>query len=193
MKGSRRAASVLAAAALVAAGGAIAFHSLGTTPSARSAQSTPSPAVIANFSILGREELAGDALPTAAGVDATLQRKITTNSPTFEQWASLNGEEVCVIVSGSAVGEAAPSACNSSSAIAEGRELLTVESGSERGVSSVIAGLAPDGVKAVEVTFTDGTAATAPVAANGFHLLSKGKRLRHLTWSTPTATYHEGD
>lgn len=192
MRGKRRATALVAVFVALAVGAGVAYHESGGASTANSAQVMPSAAVIAHFSVLGGPQGADDALPATAGINAAIQRKLETSDPAIEQWASLNGEELCVAVAGPAVGsQGLPSACNTSSAVAEGRELLAVEAGGARGTSNVIAGLAPDGVPSVTVTFTDGTTATAKVGTNGFHLHTNGKRLKMLTWTTPAGTYHE--
>ena len=177
-----------------------------STTRASSPSVTPSSAALANFGIFRREAVAADALlarqasrPVPAG---TLTRRLPTVYPTYAQWATLEGDRLCVVDKYTPV--SGPSdqggACNSASYLEKEHQLLvsmsqtddTTSTPPPPGQANVISGLAPDGVTSVTLRFADGSQQTVLVEDNGFmlNLGSSPKTLAKVTWTDASGQDH---
>jgi len=164
---------------------------------ASSSQTVASPGVVAQFSVFGRAAASGDTLPKDAGVIAQVIRAVPTHDPTLQQWLTLNGNEACVVIEGQGGAEGAPSACADMEQPHSADELLMLGassgaagSGAAKGAPSVLAGIAPNGVSAVTVTYVNGDAVSLAVADNAFHTFTHGRAPDTLTWTTASGVRH---
>jgi len=164
---------------------------------ASSSQAVASSNVVSRFSVFARPVAPGDALPKHAGVVAPITRGVPTNDASLQQWLTLNGNEACVVIEGKDGAEGAPSACADMEQPGSADELLMLGassgaagSGAARGAPSVLAGIAPNGVSAVTVTYVDGDAVSLAVADNAFHTFTRGRAPAILTWTTAGGARH---
>ena len=157
-----------------------------------SATGQPSATLLSEYSVLSAPAAPTDALPTNAGVSAADARSVSTGDPTFKEWATATGDELCAVVGGATlVATGAPSTCNSAARLRGSHELLVFGAGASAagGTSTspgpeVIAGLAPNGVTSVTIELANGTSQTVPVVDNGFHLMNPGARPQGFTWKS---------
>jgi hypothetical protein len=167
--------------------------------SAAAGPAVPSQQVLGQFAIFTSSSSAVDKLPSEAGptpAAASVVRSIATNSSAISQWATLNGKEACVVIDGTDGAQGAPSSCADLEAPADESELLTIAASSSdvpntrAGAATIVAGLAPNGVSAVTINLANGTAHTAPVVDNGFHLLTGGSEPTGYVWTTGAGVKH---
>jgi hypothetical protein len=168
---------------------------------AQSDQTTPSTLALSQYSVLTRAETSADALPASAGLIVQVQRSIQTGDGSLRQWITLDGNQICVVVSGGPlVAGNAPSACNSIDTLEADHEILFLGASSgyvsggasaDRRSSSVLAGIAPNDVGTVTVTYADGSTQTANVLDNGFHFETGGQNPQSISWTTPAGAMHE--
>jgi hypothetical protein len=188
---------------LLAAAG-VAVLAVSANTSAKASGPTPSPAVMSHYSVFARAATNSDPLPAAslvaepqAAEESTITRRLTQSGATdTTEWATLNGEQICVIAR-STPSDGLPDtnrACVAAAELEAQHQLLlqlslvgsTSSTPPEAGLANVISGLAPDGVTTVTLDFADGTEETVPVTENGFiDRLSSPKMLQHLTWTSP--------
>jgi hypothetical protein len=157
--------------------------------------------VLHQYSIFGRAVKASNAaLPSSIRfpVGEAVVRRQPSRYAGISHWATVNGDEVCVVVSAAIGSMTAPdtdAACNSEQYLESHGELLTQSSfvgGSKTppatSEANVISGLAPNGVTAVTVNFADGSHAEVPVEDNGFVYTtgSASKRVQGVAWKTAT-------
>jgi hypothetical protein len=165
---------------------------------ANSNQMGASPHLAGQFAIFSRAPTQADALPRDSGVLAQVTRKVATADPYLGQWVTLSGTQACVVVEGTQPGaEGAPSACADLSLPENVGELLLLGaasgragSGAARGAPSILAGLAPDDVHNVTVSYSDGKAMSVAVLDNGFHVLTQGQEPVSLSWTTTSGVHH---
>lgn len=176
---------------------------LGLSP-VHSQPSQPLSPTAAGYSILSRAALASDTPPTDLNEGAYTSREQQTGDPSLRQWITAEGETLCVQINAQEAGsDAEPRACNTVANLQSSQELLVLEVGGalptppsldgEGGESvnksashlppSLLAGLAPDGVSEVSVTFADGHVQTIKTADNGFHLYTDNNTPTKLTWT----------
>lgn len=104
---------------------------------------------------------------------------------------------MCVTLGASSgVGSGGPAACNSVSELRLPNQLrvLTASSGTSASTSQafqVVAGIVPNGASSVEVDFSDGSSAIAPVTNNGFLLTTNGRTPGTYKWSINGTTFTE--
>ncbi len=205
---SRRRIPACLAALLLAA--AVAFLATHAGNGANAAGGIPpSASALSHYSVFGRAAGASDALPTANLIQArpvaegTLTRRVSQSASDGE-WATLDGDQLCVIVRSSNPSDGLPAtnrSCASASELEAQHQLLlqlsvvgsTSSTPPAPGTANLITGLAPDGVASVTLAFADGTEQSLPVRENGFmdHLDSP-KSFRHLTWISPAGTTLSG-
>jgi hypothetical protein len=193
-------------AVLLAAAGA-AVLAISANTSAKASATAPSSAVMSHYAVFDRAAVASDPLPAAslvaepqAAERSTLTRRVSQNGASdTTEWATLNGEQLCVIVR-STPSDGLPDtnrACVAAAELEAQHQLLlqlslvgsTSSTPPEAGLANVISGLAPDGVTNVTLHFADGTGQTVPVTENGFvDRLDSPKMLQHLTWTSPAGT-----
>ncbi len=165
---------------------------------AHSSVPAPSPNVLAHYSVFGSTQTAADSLPSDAPWSASLSRRQSTRYAGIGQWATVDGDTLCAVSATTATSAFGPGrVCDEASTLERDDQLLiggsASGSGSQTpGVVTFLYGLAPDGVSSVDVTFTDGTSQTVPVAENGFQLdlEGKGKVLAHVTWRDASGQTH---
>lgn len=171
---------------------------------ARSAiASSSSISALEHYQVLRRAATPSDAATADLPPGAQVLRRQATGNSRLSQWISLGGGKVCVTVQGAATGATGQGtyrACNSESRLEASNQLVATSSYSSPpgspaptpGVSSLVAGLAPDGVSAVTVTFDDGSTRTAPVVDNGFHLTISGapKSVKSFSWVDASGNAH---
>jgi len=198
---SRTAAAGLAALITAAVVGAIFINSPNTNATA-AAPVEPSPTAISHYAVFRRAATASDYLPPVSLTDIAnygdgLTRAQSTRGSAFSQWATLEGDTLCVVDRFTPVDSpnGAPStdrACNSAKYLETSNQLITeaalVGSTSSTppvpGLANVISGLTPDGVTAVTLAFTDGSKQTAQVEENGFICtLGVAKTLTSVSWT----------
>lgn len=168
------------------------------------AASSPSPSALARYGVLRRPAASSDAA-SANLPPAEVSRRQATGDSGLDQRASLDGSNLCVVVSGSATGgKGTYRACNNGGSLEASHQILATGAYSRPpgnatpptpGAVSLVAGLAPDGVGAVTVTFTDGSSGRALVVDNGFHLMTGGKLkvVKSLSWTDAAGnSYTEG-
>ncbi len=137
---------------------------------------SPAPAqAAAEFSVFAEPAAAGDALPAdSAYTGGGTARRIAGSTRPFSAWGVLRGSQLCVTVdarSGPAAG--GPAAC--SSPAHQPGQLLVLAAGTGTGTTTqILAGLIPDGVFSVTVSYTNGSTAVPPVTGNGFALNTGG-------------------
>ncbi len=173
----------------------------------------PSSTALGHYAIFRREAVPSDELPAVGPVGSltfseALTRKQSIEYPEYSQWASIEGDDLCVIdrFTPASSPEGAPvtnRACNSVEYLESHHELISQASfvGSSSstppapGLSNVISGLAPDGVTSVTLGFTDGSQETVRVQENGFiySLGNSPKRLAGLTWTDSGQTFTENN
>jgi hypothetical protein len=136
------------------------------------------------------------ARPVAEG---TLTRRVS-QSASDREWATLDGEQLCVVVRSSNPSDGLPAtnrSCAGASELEARHQLLlqlsvvgsTSSTPPAPGTANLITGLAPDGVASVTLLFADGTEQSVPVKENGFiDRLDSPKSLQHLTWLSPAGT-----
>ncbi len=208
MHWSRRKISACLAALLSAA--AVTFLARHTGNGANAAGGIPpSAGALSHYAVFSRSAGASDALPAASLLQArptaegTLTRRVSQSGSDGE-WATLDGEQLCVIVRSSNPSDGPPAtnrSCAGASELEAQHQLLlqlsVVGSTSIRppapGTANLITGLAPDGVAFVTLVFADGTEQSVPVRENGFmdHLDSP-KSFQRLTWISPAGTTLSG-
>lgn len=180
---------VIMGSCVAAAAGAVLLAQGGTVGSATSS-SAPQGAAKAEYSVLQRGASSQDGLPSQAD-SAQEARRIATGS-NVNQWITLSGTKVCVVVSGSdPVTQGVPSACGELDQMSQADGVLiggwaqsaAAAGGSGASVTpSFWAGIAPNGVRSISVGTSDGANQTVPVAENGFHFASGGKAVRRFSW-----------
>jgi hypothetical protein len=184
-------------------------------PASTTAPAAPSQMLLQTFGILRRPATAADALPAEAQaalkarglkVEGTgMARLLRTGPGDGKAWvvpvADVGGFLVCggkrpadreglAVV---ATGDAPVGGGGSRDDLVRGRAPVSVEScaGPDKAIS--VSGIVPDGVSAVYLTATDGTAVRADVRDNGFSLLVPAPRLpdqRFLVWTGSGGTPH---
>jgi hypothetical protein len=165
---------------------------------ANSNQIVASPGLAAQFAIFSRPATQADALPRDSGVLAQVTRRVSTADPFLGQWVTLSGTQACVVIEGTEPGaEGAPSACADLSQPHNVGELLLLGaasgragSGAARGAPSILAGLAPDDIHNITVSYSDGKAISVAVLDNGFHVLTQGQEPISLTWTNTAGVHH---
>lgn len=196
------------AVVLLAALGAGLGVALGTTGAAVSTAATvgptsPSSAVLSHYAVFRRPSSSSDALPPGmqkgGPSPAALSRRQPTPYASTSQWATLEGELLCVVASHTfptspgGVGNGA-SACITAEHL-NNQLLVLVSKFSPPSTSqeasttvTLISGLAPDGVTSVTLSFNDGSQQTVPVQENGFtyDLGESTKVLTSVTWTNPS-------
>lgn len=169
----------------------------------------PSASALSHYSVFSRAAGASDALPATSllqarpAAEGSLTRRVSQSASDGE-WATLDGEQLCVIVRSSNPSDGLPAtnrSCAGASELEAHHQLLlqlsVVGSTSSMppapGTANLITGLAPDGVASVTMVFADGTEQSVPVRENGFidHLDSP-KTLQHLTWISPAGNTLSG-
>jgi hypothetical protein len=184
-----RAWRVLIPAALVAAATVGVVLAVGAHSSTAAGPAAPSATVVKQFAIFNRASVASDALPAEAGPSpaaASVVRRVATGTSSLSQWATLSGNQACVVIDGTAPGaHGAPAACGTLEPAHEESELLTIVAGeSGPDAPTVLAGLIEDGVTDVTITLANGTTHTVPVVENGFHLLTGGSEPTAYSWTS---------
>lgn len=179
-------------AAAIAVGCVIAF-----SESAHSSVDTPSPNVLAHYSVFSRSQAASDSLPAKAPWAASLSRRQSTRYSGISQWATVDGDTICAVSETRTSALGPGRVCDEASTLEQDGQILIGggASGSESqtpGVVTYLDGLAPDGVSSINVAFTDGSSQTVPVVENGFQLdlEGKGKVLAHVTWRDASGQTH---
>jgi len=195
-------AALLLVGAIVAGIALIGGNAAGPVPAASAAGVVPSKLALNQYAIFDKPEAAADAIPSysispALATNAAISRRQETAAAGYGQWATLEGDEVCVVnrYTPPSSPNGAPDtsrSCNSAAYLASHDEILVQASlmgGSSEtpptpGLANVISGIVPNGIAAVSLTFTDGTTATVPVSENGFsvELGQSPKTLADVTW-----------
>ena len=203
----RRIAACLAGLLLAAA---VAFLASRTDNGANAAgRIPPSASVLSHYSVFSRAAGASDALPAASlirarpAAEGTLTRRVSQSASDGE-WATLDGEQLCVIARSSNPSDGLPvtnRSCAGAGELEAQHQLLlqlsvvgsTSSTPPAPGTANLITGLAPDGVASVTLVSADGTEQSVPVRENGFmdHLDSP-KNFQHLTWMSPAGTTVSG-
>jgi hypothetical protein len=170
-----------------------------TTP-APNAGRPPAPELTRAFSVLGRPQVRGDALPAGR----------TTNAPAYyadqihhvASTVALGGvakpapaevyiaggvdDRVCLIVlPPSSAGSGPAGVCQSASMAAEGKTFLTMERNG--GADVDVFGVVPDGVRTVKLTLADGRVSELPVIDNVYSATVPAP-MRELTFTGPQGT-----
>jgi hypothetical protein len=166
--------------------------------SARSSADTPSPNVLAHYSVFSSTQTASDSLPADAPWSASLSRRQPTRYPGIDQWATVDRDTICAVSETTHTSTFGPGRiCDEASTLEQDGQLLIGggATGSESqtpGVVTFLYGLAPDGISSIDVAFTDGSSQTVPVLENGFQLAleGKGKVLAHVTWRDASGQTH---
>lgn len=193
---SRTSLRVIAAVILLAA--ALAYLTQSTP--AQSAQQGPTAAqeaAISQVTAFQRAATAADSVPGATLLSGQV-RRVGSAATARPVWASIDPTQDCV-----QVGQEGASACASPRRLAV--EPLIVGSLREVGVrlspdqppppAEEWAGLAENGVEAIEARYADGSVEIVPVVNNGFYFATGGRRLAAVSWVTgggAVHTYQEG-
>jgi hypothetical protein len=197
--------TILALAAIAAA---VLVFALGSSPPVfAAAESTTSPNAIAHYGIFRRVAMPADTLPVVNVSDAlsspALTRAQSTGYTQYGQWATLNGDELCVVnrFTPPSSPNGAPDtsrACNSAEYLETHSQLLvqmslmggTSSTPPTPGLANLFSGVVPDGVAAVTLEFADGTQQVVPVNNNGFTFSSAPelKSLTNVTWVGASGT-----
>lgn len=175
-------------AALVAA--AVGAYSLLTSDPAVSQQQPMSAAAriaISQVSAFQDAERAADTVPGETMLTGVI-RRVGAASSTQPVWASVDATEVCV-----QVGKEGAMACDTPERI-ESEPLIV---GSRHGLAEGLvaskgspppaqewAGVAIDGVEAIDVTYGDGATEVVPVVDNGFYMRSGGREVKAFQWTS---------
>lgn len=182
---------LLVAAAL----GALLVVTLGSQRARASGTATPA----SLFAVFGRSATSADALPSSSAYAPYQSRRIGPMDGTISVFGvDEGGGQVCVTLSASSgVGAGGPAACNSISELSQPNQLLVLAASSGTVATTdptpaVVAGLVPDGASSVEVDFTDGSSAIAPVVNNGFVLTTDGRTPSGFKWSINGTGFSEG-
>jgi hypothetical protein len=165
----------------------------------------------AGYSVFNRLAAANDTPPTDLNEGSYISREIQTGVPSLRQWVTAEGETLCVQINVQESGsDSEPRACDTTANLDSSHQLLVLGVGggspspaslsgdSKEAVSSssaptpptLLAGLAPDAVTQVSVTFADGKVQTIPTQDNGFHVYTDGKMPTNLTWTTAGNVQH---
>lgn len=182
--------------------GVLFLVSASSPPAHAGTEATPT-ALLSRYSVFNQPAVAADALPTAATerLGFVSARRQPSGYTDVSHWATVRGDEVCVVVA-TAAGFEAPyidGACNDAEYLETHHELLTERAylGNSAtppapGAANLIAGLAPDGVTDVSLSFADGSSAEVPVVDNGFvYRPSDGKVVAHVSWRTAAGATFE--
>lgn len=170
-----------------------------STPGHSSAAPTPT----RSYSLFQRPTTSADTLPADSVLPRSGARQIYTGDNAIHQWATVNGDQLCVEVRGLPTNyRAGPTACNSLSTLARADQLLvlgvSVADGPKRlpetpqppPPPTALAGVVPDGISAVTVTYADGSQDAAGVSNNGFHVSTHGRMPSSFAWQTADGTTH---
>lgn len=137
---------------------------------------------ISDFSVFARPAAARDALPAGSAYTGGISRRIAGSAQPFSAWGVLRGGQLCVTVdaaSGPAAG--GPAACNSVGRLTQPGQTLILGAGTGHGrAPQILAGLIPDGVVSVTVSYENGSRAAVPVRNNGFAMATGGQMPRSL-------------
>lgn len=175
-------------AIVLAGAAAIMIVVLGSTTRATAAAATiePSPGALSHYAVFRRGAVASDALPAvnlaqALAFGGALTRRAPTTYALYSQWATLEGDNLCVVTrfTPTSSPNGAPdtsSACGSVTSLEDNNQLIlqaslmggTSSTPPTPGLADVISGLAPDGVAAVTLRFTDGSRQRVAVEENTF-------------------------
>lgn len=170
-----------------------AVYLLASSGQARSQGSAPSQVLLQHFGALSSPSNASDSA-ASEGVNA-FAHQLTTNDASLQQWIAGRGDSLCVMESDKAVEPDAVSpafACDPIPADKIESDLLVLGAGGHRGSggSALLVGLAPDGVSAISITYSDETTETAPVVDNGFHAASAGRQPVSYRWTSADGKTH---
>jgi hypothetical protein len=187
-------------AGLLMAAAAVAIILAESGHSSAAGPATPVSQVLSQFSVFDGASSAADALPADAGPEpaaAPLTRSIATGSADLSQWATLNGNQGCVVIEGTAPGaQGTPASCTDLESATAANELLTIAAASStqpyarKLPETIVAGLAPNGVNSVSITLANGASHTVPVVDNGFHLLTGGSDPVAYEWASADGAKH---
>lgn len=192
----------IVATAIVLATGLAAYLLLSSTSDASSG--SVAAALTEHFAALSDASTSDTAVAEAAGLASSTPHSVATSDSAVKQWVAANGQELCVIAADAAVngGISTPSyACAPIAGKVE-TELLIMGSGGSSGespfsktasapTSTLITGIAPNGVTSVTITYANGHSESVPVAENGFHALSPaGVHPKSYTWTGPNGVEH---
>jgi hypothetical protein len=146
---------------------------------------------VSHFSVFAEPASAADALPSGSAYAGGTSRRIAGSMQHFSAWGVLKGGQLCVTVdarSGPASG--GPAACNSISRLTRPGQILVLGASAGTGAApQVLAGLTPDGVSSVTVSYEDGSTAAVPVKDNGFAVVTGGRTPRSLRWDNGCRDY----
>lgn len=140
-------------------------------PSARATDASYAHAqAAAHFSVFAQPAAAGDALPAGSAYSGGTSRRIAGRARSFSAWAILRGSHLCVTVdAGSGPAAGGPTACNSVRQLTRPGQILILAAGTGSGTApQILAGLIPDGVSSVMISYANGSTAAVPVHDNGF-------------------------
>jgi hypothetical protein len=185
---------------------------IGLTPG-HSQSSQPLSPTAAGYSIFSRAAVAGDTPPTDLNEGAYTSREQQTGGDTsLRQWITAEDETLCVQISTQEAGsDAEPRACNTLANLQSSQELLVLGVGGgpatppslngEGGESvtkaashlppTLLAGLAPDGVSQVSVTFAGGRVQTVKTEDDGFHLYTDNSTPTNLAWTADGVQHNQ--
>lgn len=162
---------------------------------------TPSSAVLSHYAVFRRATNASDGLPSQRLTEIVSENELTRRQPTpypgYSQWATLEGEHLCVVdrftSASSPTSEPATNrSCNEAQYLEKHQQLLvqasyaggTSSTPPQLGLANLISGLAPNGVNNVTLVFADGAERIVPVVANGFtYSLESAKKLVNVIWT----------
>lgn len=149
--------------------------------------------VAGTFGVFSHPARPGDSLPAQSAYKIGTARQIGASSGPVSAWAVVTGEQICVTVNAS-TGAAAggPAACNTPSELAQPNQLLATDAASSGSNDQVIAGLVPDGVTTVTISFQGGSSVPVAVSNNGFtYSTPSGRALRGFSWTASGMAYAE--
>jgi hypothetical protein len=158
-------------------------------------------AYVASFTALQRPATSQDDLPSDPGNGTITTARRFADAP-YGAWIALEGDsQICVIV---ALAGTLPSACDSPASLAQSNQLLITSAGAgydppsagntgARPPDQVLAGIAPDGVAAVTIEFSDGSSRTVAVHDNGFETALGSPNPVGFRWSTHGVEYTQGE
>jgi hypothetical protein len=192
--------------ALLGAGACAYFLSATPARSATDPPASQTASYVASYAALQSVATSADQMPSAAGLsDVTEARLVSVSTDPSPAWlATTSSGQLCVVV-----GASGGSGCVAESALASGTQLLIVgesvgatpsepltqaqiQAENEAGPPppQVIAGVAPNGVSTVSVTYSNGTSTTAPVKDNGFEISPGGRSPVAFSWTDAAGTQH---
>jgi hypothetical protein len=193
LRGSMRAATL---AAILGAGALVYLLALGGG-TAHSALPAAEQATIGRIAAFQRAAGPADSPPNDETTVSGLVRRIGEPIAGHEVWGSVTpADEVCVQLAEGA------SACTQPEQF-EGRPLIVGAGSFGPGAPTPtpdapppgpdeLAGIAPDGVANITVSYANNTSETAPVVDNGFYFDAAGRRVKQFTWTTTDGSVEAG-